>query len=167
MILRNPVDRAFAQHVHMLSFADAPITFRRHMDAALASESTRIGELYPFLEFGLYAKQVERYFSLFPRDRISVHFYEDYLSDPARMMQQIFQFLQVDPAFTPDMTERHMQARIPKSWAAKRLLKRFGLWDLARALAPKGLKKMAVQNRSELKLNPEDRARPHASNPAE
>ena len=134
MILSNPVDRAFAQHVYMLTFADAPITFRQHMDSALASNSTRIGELYPFLEFGLYATQVERYFDLFPRARIAIHFCEDYLTHPALMMKEIFRFLEVDPDFTPDMTERHMQARVPRSWAAKRLLKRFGLWDLARDL---------------------------------
>lgn len=159
MILRNPVERAFAQHLHMLSFAESPITFRQHMDAALSSTSTRIGELYPFLEFGLYAGQVVRYLRLFPRDRIAIHFHEDYLREPAKMMREIFRFLDVDPDFNPDMTERHMQARVPKSWAAKRWLKRLRLWDLARALAPQGVKKMAFQNRQSLKLAPEDRVR--------
>ena len=37
------------------------MSFREHMDTAFRSTSTRIGEFYPFLEFGLYGEQVERY----------------------------------------------------------------------------------------------------------
>ena len=65
IILRNPVERAFAQHLHTLSVISTPMTFREHIDAALRCREPKIGELYPFLEFGLYADQVERYLSRF------------------------------------------------------------------------------------------------------
>ena len=159
MILRDPIDRAFAQYLHMLSFADHPVTFREHMDRALASTSKRIGELYPFLEYGLYTDQVKRYLDLFPRNQISIHFYKDYQQAPAAMMREVFAFLNVDPTFVPDMTERHMQARVPKSWAAKRWLKQLGLWNLARAVTPQSFKNIAFQRRETMKLEPEDRAR--------
>lgn len=122
-------------------------------------QSKRIGELYPFLEYGLYAEQVKRYQSLFPRNQISIHLYEDYQQDPRVMMKDIFCFLEVEPDFTPDMTERHMQARVPKSWAAKRWMKQLGVWNLARALAPKSIKKMVFQKREAMKLGSVDRAR--------
>ncbi len=74
-------------------------------------------------------------------------------------MREIFAFLNVDPTFVPDMTERHMQARVPKSWATKRWLKQLGLWNLARAITPQSIKNIAFQGRETMKLEPEDRAR--------
>lgn len=159
MVLRNPVDRAFAQYAHMLSFAPASVPFREHMDAALASTSIRIGELYPFLEFGLYSGQVKRYLDQFPRRQISIHFYEDYLRAPAAMLREIFGFLEVDPDFAPERTQRHMEAKIPRSWAASRWLKELGLWQLTRKILPPGLRRMAFRKRESLTLEPASHAR--------
>ena len=117
MVLRNPVERAFAQHLHTLSFVKFPLSFRAHMDAALQSTCTQIGELYPFLEFGFYGEQVKRYFDLFPRQRIRVFFYEDYLRDARGLLRNIFHFLGVDEDFEPDLSERHMESRVPRSFA--------------------------------------------------
>ncbi len=69
MVLRDPVERAFSQYLHMLTFAKSYVSFREEVDASLRSTSTRIGRLYPFLEFGLYYEQVKRYLALFPRER--------------------------------------------------------------------------------------------------
>lgn len=158
MVLRNPVDRAFAQYAHMLSFAPASVPFREHMDAALASTSTRIGELYPFLEFGLYSGQVKRYLDQFPRRQISIHFYEDYLRAPAAMLRQIFEFLEVDSDFVPERTQRYMEAKIPRFRAAGRWLKKLGLWQLTRTITPPGLRRMAFRKRESLALEPADHA---------
>jgi len=71
MVLRNPAERAFAQHLHTLSVAKAPMSFREHVDMALGSTRTRIGELYPFLGFGFYGQQLRRYRGCFPPEKDS------------------------------------------------------------------------------------------------
>jgi hypothetical protein len=52
-VLRNPIDRAFSQYAHTLSFAGTPITFREYVDTALESRSPVFSEVYPLLNFGL------------------------------------------------------------------------------------------------------------------
>ena len=78
IILRDPTERAYSQYLHMLTFARSAISFSTFMSQSMNSKGTRIGELYPFLEFGLYCEQIRRYFTLFPRDYIRIYFYEDY-----------------------------------------------------------------------------------------
>jgi len=163
MVLRNPIERAFAQHLHTLSFANQPMSFREQMDAALRSSNKQIGELYPFLEFGLYSEQVSRYFALFPRERIRIFFYEDYQRDPRTLLRAIFRFLGVDETFSPDLSERHMESRVPRSFGINRLLRQSGIWQAATRLSPRGLRKMVrpavFRPRATMALDPADRAR--------
>jgi hypothetical protein len=161
MVLRNPIERAFSQYAHMLSFADAPISFREYLDDAIGSTSTRIGELYPFLNFGLYYEQVRRYLGLFDPKRIQIHFYEDFTRSPDATLRRIFQFLDVNPDFKPDFSNRHMEATVPRSFFVKNMLKRIGLWEKARGQLPSALRgslrKAAYRPRNSLMLSPDDR----------
>jgi len=162
MILRNPIERAVSQYAHMLSFAETRITFREYMDNALHSTSTRIGELYPFLKFGLYYEQVKRYQSAFAADRIQIHFYEDFSRDPPSVLRAIFRFLLVDPNFAPDLSNRHMESSVPRFFFVRNALKRLGIWDLVRGKLPAGarsrLRGVAFQPRNAITLEPADRA---------
>jgi Sulfotransferase family len=163
MVLRNPVERAFAQHLHTLSVLKCAISFREHMDAALGSTSRQIGELYPFLEFGLYSEQVKRYFGLFPREKTCVLFYENYLRDPMGLLREIFRFLGVDESFAPDLSARHMESRVPRWFGLNRVLRQSGIWASAKRLIPPDLRRrlrpVIFRPRTNLELNLIDRSR--------
>jgi hypothetical protein len=163
IMLRNPVELAFSNYLAGASLADSYFPFHGHVEAALKSKSTRIGKLYPFLEFGLYYEQVRRYFALFPRECVGVHLYDEYVREPARLLQDIFRFLHVDTHFVPNLSRKHMQPRVPRSYFAKQALERVGLWQMAGALMPSPirplLRRIAFQSRSALQIDPADRAR--------
>lgn len=162
IVLRNPVDRAFSQYVHMLMFAEAHVSFRDHMQASLRSTSRRFSPTYPFLEFGLYGKQIERLFQFIAQERVAIYDYEEYCRDPAVMLHRVFGFLGVDDRFTPDLSERHMQATVPRSYRVRRWLKRSGAWQAARAILPEPmrarLRSTVFQPRQNFVLDPKDRA---------
>jgi hypothetical protein len=159
MMLRNPVDRAFSQYAHMLSFAESRVSFADYLDAAFRSTSTQISELYPFLQFGLYAEQVERYLARCDSSHVQIHFYDDFSRAPLDVMQSIFRFLDVDETFTPDMSERHMEAKVPRSFWLKKVLKRTGAWNMVRAAMPENLRYAGLAEKNKIRLTPEDRAR--------
>lgn len=163
-ILRNPVERAFAQYAHMLSFAGRHMTFREYVDAALQSQrsgNTRIGELYPFLQFGLYADQMQRYFDLFPRGQIQIHLYEDYSRAPRETLRSIFSFLGVEVSAPVDLSQRHMEAGVPRSHAAAGLLRRSGLGRSVAGALPDGLRRFArraiYRPRTDMRIEARDR----------
>ena len=158
MVLRDPAERAFAQHLHTLSVVKAAMSFREHMDAALGSTAKQIGELYPFLEFGFYGEQLRRYLDVFPRDRVLVLYYEDYQRNPLELLGNIFRFLGVEKGFAPDVRERHMESRVPRSFLLNRLLRKPAGRLLSSGLR-RALRGTAFRPRATMALAPEDRAR--------
>ena len=134
VMLRNPVERAYSQYVHMLSFAESTISFREHVENSLRSTSKQFSEMYPFLQFGFYAEQLDRLFQLVPRGRVHICYHEDFSREPATLLREIFGFLGVNSTFVPDCSERHMVARVPRSYPLRRWLKRTGVWQVAHFL---------------------------------
>lgn len=116
-ILRHPVDRAYSNYLMVkrdeletLSFAEA-----------LAAEDQRVadrwGHRWHYRRKGFYAAQLKRYFDVFRREQLRVYLYEDYVSDPVGLMQDVFRFLNVDDSFVPDMSVRHNESKLPRSRA--------------------------------------------------
>jgi hypothetical protein len=113
IVLRNPIDRLFSQHLQTVHSGDMHLSFQQHVEAALADQDEEtIGILHPFLEYGLYAEQVRRYRDHFPAAQIGLWLYEDTASP--NFLREVFEFLGVDGGFMPDTATRHNQQQIAK-----------------------------------------------------
>jgi hypothetical protein len=115
-ILRNPIERAHSHYVHLLRDG------RERADSfeqALSLEDERVRDNWEwswhYRRAGLYHEQLERYFARFDRARIRLVLYDDFLDDPAGVVQDIFRFLGVDASFVPDMRIRHNVSGLPRS----------------------------------------------------
>jgi len=92
-ILRNPVDRMFSQHKHLVvnglraNFADS-LKKEDYLDV-----SCYFGKLEPFLDF-------------YPREKIMVLLLEDLKEKPEETLSGIFRFLEVKDDFVPQGTDR-------------------------------------------------------------
>jgi hypothetical protein len=159
--LRNPIDRAFSDYLHVITDRPVKRTFREHIDASLNCHDQRIGLSWPFLEYGQYTRQIQRYFETFPRSQIHICFYDDLQRSPRHLMAQMFEFLGVDPGFTVDMSRRHNEPRVPKYARATHALRKLGVWPLLRQLAPHALrsrlKSHVFRSRASLAPEPGDR----------
>ncbi len=112
--LRNPVDRAYSDYLHMTAEGAIHRSFREQIDVNLNCTDRRIGLAWPFLEYGHYHGQLQRYFNEFPRSQIHISFYDDLERAPEKLLSDLFAFLGVDPDFAADLSQRHNAARIPK-----------------------------------------------------
>jgi hypothetical protein len=101
--------------------------------------------LHPFLDFGLYYEQVKRYMDLFPPTNVRIYLYEDFRRATAKTVADIFSFLGVDPQFCPDMSEKHLQVRMPRLLWVSHMLKKNKLWYPLKSLVPDSLRP-AVRN---------------------
>jgi hypothetical protein len=115
-ILRDPVERAYSNFLHHVregfeTFSD--------FSQALQAEEDRMSERwwwgFYYINSGFYFEQLKRYFDCFDRSQIKVYLYEELLREPQGLLQNIFQFLQVDSSFIPDRTEKHNKTGIPKN----------------------------------------------------
>ena len=100
ILLRNPVDRAFA-HWNMQRFKDRePLDF---LDA-LKEEPRRIAQpltiesrRFAYVDRGFYCGQLERVFKFFPREQMHIVKFEDFRDRKQGTLDEIFEFLGVKP----------------------------------------------------------------------
>lgn len=96
ILLRNPVDRAFA-HWNMQRFKDRePLDFLdalkeepRRIVQALSIESRR----FSYVDRGYYSGQLERVFKFFPHDQVKIVKFEDFRDRKQETLDAIFGFL--------------------------------------------------------------------------
>jgi hypothetical protein len=162
MVLRNPVDRAFSQYKQAVACGLVGRSFREHIRISLNSKSDKFEVLNPFLEYGLYYEQVKRYTDLFRAQNLRIYLYDDYRNAPENTLADSFEFLEVDPEFSPDMSERHLDTRVPRFIWISYMLRKCGVWPLLKRAAPAtlrpGVRKLVSRNGQSLEIDPADRA---------
>lgn len=123
-LLRNPADRAYSAFLHAVRIGREPLT---DFAQALREEEDRIRDnwhyVFHYRTRGLYHAQIERYYEVFGTEKVGVWLYEDLTNDPVGVVQSAFRFLGVDYAFTPDVSTKHNPARVPKSQAARSMIR--------------------------------------------
>src|SRR6266478_5756581 len=100
ILLRNPVDRAFA-HWNMQRFRGRePLDF---FDA-VREEKTRIAGAPPaqarpfaYVDRGFYGQQLARLFKFFPREQVKVVKFEEFKANQLKTLASIFSFLERKP----------------------------------------------------------------------
>ena len=100
VLLRNPVDRAFA-HWNMqrfrnrepLDFFDAVREEQTRIAGAPAIEARR----FAYVERGFYGRQLERVFKFFPHEQVKVVKFEDFKANQRETVGSILSFLGVKP----------------------------------------------------------------------
>jgi hypothetical protein len=161
MILRNPAERAFSQYLHNLTNGDVCKSFREQIYTSAQWKSEKFILGYPLLELGLYYEQVKRYLDLYPRENVHILFFEDYRQQPARTMQQLFRFLNVDARFIPNMSEKQLEPKVPRAVVLAYFLKKYGLWQHFKKLSPPSfhsrLRAIAFRERRSLVMDRRDR----------
>ncbi len=113
IILRNPVERAFSNYLHHVRDGLEELCF----EDALKAESKRKAENwwwgFQLIDPGLYFNQVKSYLSNFTH--VKIFLYDHLKENPLDFLKQIFDFLEVEPSFIPDVKTRYNVSGIPKN----------------------------------------------------
>ncbi len=99
IILRNPIDRAFSAYMHLVGDGREHLSF----EDGLKEEENRIKDwagMWHYTRVGFYYRQVKAYLENFTQVKICL--FDDLKADPAKLVQEVFEFLGVDDTFVPD-----------------------------------------------------------------
>ncbi len=113
-ILRHPVDRAYATHTYLYLKGRETVA---DFSAALDLEAERIAagwEIGRYLDRGYYARQLARFYRVFPKSRIRVYLYEDLTATPGPLLRNLLDFLEVPDSFSFDLSRRFNPSGRPK-----------------------------------------------------
>ncbi|MEQ8381958.1 MAG: sulfotransferase domain-containing protein [Coleofasciculus sp. A1-SPW-01] len=145
-ILRNPVERAYSSWAFRVQCGWESIT---NFEQALQAEQSRICDNrewdFHYLQSGFYYTQIKRYFDLFPREQIKIYLHEDLKADPVGLLQDIFQFLNIDSNFVPDVSVKHNITSSPRNNYLKLFLARKSrLKSIVKSIIPNKLRQNVV-----------------------
>ena len=102
-ILRQPIDRAYSNFLHAKRDKREPID---DFETAFEKEEERIknnwSPLYYYKSQGYYFHLLSRYYAIFNNANIKVLLFDDFIKNPIACTQEIYKFLEVNPAFIPD-----------------------------------------------------------------
>ena len=93
---------------------------------------------------------------LFPAENLRIYLYEEYRQAPTETLANIFQFLEVNPRFFPDISEKYLQTSVPRFTWVSYMLKKYGVWSPLKSAIPAlllpVLRKWVLRNSQTAKL---------------
>lgn len=94
--LRDPLERAFSDYQNI---KQTVLKEEDSFEKALLKKNSK--SLDSYKERGMYHKQLNPYFKLFPRKNIKVILFDDIKKNPKKLIKDIYKFLKVDANFVP------------------------------------------------------------------
>lgn len=109
ILIRNPVDMAYALWGHLVREGGETLSFLQAMDVEVARlqdenfQHNKIGWLYNYAYFdrARFALQISRYIKRFGRLRVKVYVFEEFFGEPHLHFKDLCQFLDIDDTFLP------------------------------------------------------------------
>ncbi|MEM1370572.1 MAG: sulfotransferase [Cyanobacteria bacterium P01_H01_bin.15] len=113
-ILRNPVDRAYSDYLMMV---------REGRETKAISEQLAGETISSFtIKKGLYFEALQHFYANFDSARIKIFLFDELRQDSTKLMQELYEFLNVDSTFVPDTERVFQKAQVPKNQALNKLL---------------------------------------------
>jgi hypothetical protein len=106
-VLRNPVERAYSHYLMNVRSGQECLTFADAVAAERHRQPMGAGLVRHYVRSGIYAERIELYRSLFGPEQFRIYLYEDLVRDMSAIMRELYEYVGVDPAFTPDLTVRY------------------------------------------------------------
>jgi hypothetical protein len=138
VLLRDPARRAYSHYWHERDKGHEDLSFESAIDAeperlGRAGEMLASGELarsqehqrHSYLARGRYAEQLERWFGLYPRERVHVLRFEDFVKEPLAGLNGTLAFLGLPPAATVKLDARNTRRYPPMQEATMARLRAY------------------------------------------
>ncbi|MFH0818640.1 MAG: sulfotransferase [Patescibacteria group bacterium] len=113
IILRNPVERAYSQYLHFIRDFRENLPFNMGLEQETIRRQNNWEWGWQYKKAGLYYKQVKDFLDNF--SQVKIYLFDDLRTKPLNIIKDIYQFLQVDDNFVPDISRRHNVSGIPKN----------------------------------------------------
>lgn len=148
-ILRHPADRAYSAYSQLRRDGREPL---ENFTDALAAEHRRRADnwspIWHYTELGYYHRQLRRFYKQFDRSQIKAYLYEDLEQHPLAFIRDVYNFLEIDTKFTPNLNLRVNVSGVPRSALVdgfyKFLTKPHPVKPLLKPLVPLKLRKKII-----------------------
>lgn len=110
-ILRQPAGRLYSRYMHLARENRTPTAkFEDCLD-----KSTIWWQRNDLVKEGFYYKNLSKFYKLFPKENIRIFLYEEFNSEPDKVLKEIYHFLGVNPNFETNHETRFNQSGFIKN----------------------------------------------------
>jgi len=113
IILRNPIERAFSNYLHHIRDGIETLSFEDALQQENERKKKKWWFSYHIASMGFYYKQVKAYLENF--SKVKIYLFDDLKKDALTLTKNIYDFLEVDSSFTPDISFTYNVTGIPKN----------------------------------------------------
>jgi len=145
-ILRDPAERAYAAYWMRVRDGRESRSFERAVEQELQGrlDDSLDFALRYYVRWGLYAAQLQAYLGLFDRAQLAIYLFDDLQADPAKLMAELFRFLEVDATFVPDTSLRFNASGLSRSRILQPLFRKSFVTRALRRILPEPLGRRAA-----------------------
>jgi len=146
--LRDPVERAHSHYLmeHRAGRESRPL--QEALVTDLARKQKGWGVSFQYVELGLYYQQVERFLSVFGRDRVLILLFQEVTQDTWETMRKVARFLNIDPdSFSDvDMMRAYNHFEESRGPLARKIIRSKPIRVWSKRLVPQTIR-TAIRNR--------------------
>jgi len=115
VIVRNPVDKAYSQYMHMVREGLETLSF----SDAIAAESGRReqgwGDIWRYAESSLYADRLNEFITVFGKENVKIILFDDFIKDTSSILTDLLRYIGVDPKVEISTNETFNRTGTPRS----------------------------------------------------
>lgn len=143
-ILRHPAERAYSAYLWLFGQEREKI---KDFAKAIEAEESRIQSnwewIWHYKNLGFYHTQLKRYYDRFDRQQIKVYLFEDLKNNGNSLIEDLYEFLEVDKIYMPDTSMKYAYSVIPpKNQALQNFLTQQNpLKEFIKSLLPANIRK--------------------------
>lgn len=162
VMLRNPINRAWSQYIMNLREGKTlEKDFQKEVLSDDAKDPKGWGINHQYLALGMYYEQIKRFKDLF-KDQLHVVLYEDYKSNPEKVLGEIYQFLGLKPVFDSSSKTTFNESALPRFEKLNYFLAQTGIIYMLKRLFSRGMrqkiKTLLYTQKGIPNISPADRA---------
>lgn len=141
VIIRNPVDKAYSQYMHMVREDLEGLSFQD----AIAAESGRLkqdwGDIWRYMESSLYADRLKEFIDVFGEENVKIILFDDFTKHTLAVLADLFKYIGVDPKVEISTNEKFNRTGTPKNPFISNMMRKQGwLKALVKKVLPSGLR---------------------------
>lgn len=144
-ILREPASRAYSHWSMKSGLGLEPLSFAAALDAEEERLAAGWAPCWGYRSEGRYAEQLGSWRAHFPEERIHVCLFDEVLTDRARFLRGVLEFLGVDPDVRDESDDHLNRSKAVRSTRVQHLLRRPEVATVARRVMPRRVRQRAVQ----------------------
>jgi hypothetical protein len=115
IILREPVERAYSSYMFMVRDGRETLGFEEGLSKEEERKQQSYEPIWWYKELSLYYKQVKHYLDVFGIERVKVLLFEEFCTNPGKVLHDVFNFLKVNEDVAIDTSVRYNVSGSPKS----------------------------------------------------